>query len=281
MIKVCLTHDVDRIRKSYQYLTKPYNALKVGNFPLFFKRLYATVTLKNAYWGFDIIIEIENKYQVKSTFFFLNESIKLDYRHPKQWPLALGRYQITEPKVREIIRYLDRNGWEIGVHGSFRSYKNLELLRQEKKDLEDVLGHAVIGIRQHHLNMNRWTWSYQREAGFLYDSSWGSNEESGFVDDRVDVFFPLEKSVFCEMPMTIMDVTFVDRKNKWEKLEKILARLEKEGGYLVVNFHTSSFDEFDYPCYKETYIRLIEFLGSKNARFMTMEQAYKEIMERE
>ena len=64
---VCLTHDVDRIRKSYQYIT---HFIKTG-------KLYHIASLfskKNPYWKFNKIMEIEERYEVRSTFFFLNES---------------------------------------------------------------------------------------------------------------------------------------------------------------------------------------------------------------
>ncbi len=76
MIRVCLSHDIDRIDKSYQYVTKPLSALRSGKNRLFFKLFWNAMTIHRPYWGFDEIIRIEEKYGVKSTCFFLNESIK-------------------------------------------------------------------------------------------------------------------------------------------------------------------------------------------------------------
>lgn len=275
MIKVCLTHDVDRIRKTYHYLTKPYGALRTGNVSLFIKRAFSIFRFRNPYWGFDVIIGIEDKYQVKSTFFFLNESVKLDYFHLKKWSLALGRYKFSETRVQDVIRYLDRNGWEVGLHGSFYSYMDYDLLSKEKRELEEILGHPVIGIRQHHLNRNKYTWAYQKCAGFLYDSSYGSNDDWGFVCGH---FFPLKEKEFCEIPMIIMDSTFMKDENRWDEFSKVLDIMEEKNEYLVINFHTNEFDELDYPHHKESYIHLIELLQEKNAQFVTMREAYQEIL---
>ena len=45
-------------------------------------------------------------------------------------------------------------GREIGLHGSFKTYTDLEILRTEKKRLEKALGHPVFGGRQHFLRFS-------------------------------------------------------------------------------------------------------------------------------
>lgn len=278
MINVCLSHDIDRIYKSYQYLTKPLKALKEGNISLFIKRLFSPFYERNPYWGFDKIIEIESRYEVKSTFFILNESIKVNWFKPSTYILALGRYKIIDERLVDMIHYLSQNGWEIGVHGSYNSYKDLELLRKEKCELENMLGHSVIGIRQHYLNLEENTWQLQFEAGFLYDSSFGYNEDIGYKDNRTKPFFPLNNSDFCVIPMVIMDSPFVNSKDKWRRLDEICDQCESDNGYLVINFHTNTFNELDFPYVASDYESIIRKLKKKNARFMTLAQAYKDII---
>ena len=128
MIKVCLSHDIDRIDKSYQYITKPLRALKSGNFKLFFRHLISPFTHPHPYWGFDTIMEIEKSFGARSTMFFLNESIGPVLRKPKSWKLAFGRYDIHDKRIVNVIKKLEADGWEIGIHGSYNSYKDYELL---------------------------------------------------------------------------------------------------------------------------------------------------------
>lgn len=152
MIKVALTHDVDRTRKTYQYFTRPIrNLIKLD-----LKGLLNNIkffTLPNSYWGFDEIIEIETKYDVKSAFYFLNETLPFNLFNPSNWKLSLGRYNITDPEIVGIIKFVDNNGQEIGLHGSFSSYENKKLLAWEKDVLENIVGHKIIRIRQHYLNL--------------------------------------------------------------------------------------------------------------------------------
>lgn len=278
MINVCLSHDIDRIHKSYQYISKPLRSLRSGNVKQFVKRLFSFIYVRNPYWGFDKIIEIENKYKVKSTHFILNESIKVSWLKLNTYKLALGRYKITNQKLRDIILFLDNNGWEIGLHGSYNSYDSIELLKNEKKVLEEIVEHPVIGIRQHYLNLSDKTWELQSKAGFLYDSSFGFTEDIGYKDDKVTPFFPLQGSFFCEIPQVIMDFPFVNIEDKWMRFDEICEQCDKMNGYLVINFHNNNYDELDFPGVTKCYEEIIKRLKAKNACFKTMKQAYDEII---
>jgi hypothetical protein len=173
----CLTHDVDRIEKSFQYFTRfirfslSFQFIKGINEINNLANLFDQIE-KNPYWGFERLIEIEKKHNVKSTFFFLNESGKIEMSHPSTWKLYLGRYDVKKPEIIKIIRKLDLEGWEIGLHGSYKSYVNKNLLAKEKNDLEFILGKKIYGVRQHYLNLEiPNTWIFQEELGIKYDST--------------------------------------------------------------------------------------------------------------
>lgn len=280
MITVCLTHDVDRVRKTYQYFTKTLKALAKWKFAKAWYMLRQIGTKQSPYWGFEVVREIEKQHGVRSTFFFLEESARMQWLKPKSYKIALGRYHVNEPKVAMVMRELDANGWEIGLHGSYYSYNNLELLKREKAAVEKVLGHEIIGIRQHYLNLNEQTWCYQQEAGFKYDSTWGFTRAIGFKEDKVKPFLPIEGSDFCEIPLTIMDSCFADTKDRWERLEEIIAEVDKQNAILVINFHTNNYDEIEFPGYKSNYVRLIETLQDRGAKFLTMQDAYHLLVEK-
>ncbi len=273
MLKVALTHDIDRTKKTYQYFTHSLrSALKLNiNSSIYHLR---SVFLKDVYWNFDEIIKIENSYNIKSTFFLLNESIPFELFNYKNWSLSLGRYNILEKRIVEIIKWLDTNGWEIGVHGSYNSFKDIELLKKEKLVLECILGHQIIGIRQHHLNLNENTWENQYLAGFKYDSSFGFNERIGFKDNRFAPFNPLNNE-FSVIPQVIMDYPFMVSKNKWDLLDEIIELTEQKDAILVINWHNDKFNENEYPGFKTAYIKIIEKLKSKNAEFYKLGDYYK------
>lgn len=278
MIHVCLTHDIDRIDKSYQYLTKPLRALKSGNIRLFLKLIWSALTIRRPYWGFDEMMRIEKEHGVKSTCFFLNESLKPEWGKPSSWKLAFGRYSIYDKRIVGIIRKLDTSGWEIGVHGSFRSNTDEELLRQEKKILEGIVGHEVIGIRQHYLNFAENTFEIHDKCGFKYDSTWGLTKGIGFKDGKVKPFFPIEGSNYCEIPMIIMDSPFAETPDRWEQFERIVDEINRNDAYLVINYHNNYFSDSDFLGYDKDYVRMIENLKKRGAAFMTMGETYKQIL---
>ena len=72
---VCLTHDVDRVKKTYQYLTRFEHFLKkleiknaFNEIFCFLKFYFSKDPKKDPYWNFEIIMEIERKFGVRSTF---------------------------------------------------------------------------------------------------------------------------------------------------------------------------------------------------------------------
>jgi len=275
MIKVALTHDVDRTRKTYQYITHPLKYLSSMNIKGLSNQI-RTLKSSNTYWGFDKIIEIEKQLNLRSTFYFLNETIPFDLFTPSNWKLSLGRYNIKNPKITNIIKYLDKNGWEIGLHGSFNSFVNIDLLKKEKEDLEEIIGHDIVGIRQHYLNLVEETWTYQKRVGFKYDTSYGFCNRIGFRENKYNPFSPFD-DYFKVFPMVIMDTPFVFSKTKWNDLEQIVATSLEQNSILVINWHTNYFDENEFPNYKSDYIKILEILKKLNARFSLLKDFYSEL----
>jgi len=272
MIRVALSHDIDRTEKTYQFFTKPTRALFQGRFKAFILLLKTFFHFEN-YWTFDDIISIESNFNVKSTFFFLNESIKFSLKKPKSFVLAFGRYNILSPKITNLIKWLDKNGWEIGVHGSYNSFQNVNLLKHEKEVLEKIVGHEVIGVRQHYLNLIDKTWENQNLAGFKYDSSYGSTKLTGFLNNKTTPFNPL-KNTFTVFPLVIMDTCFMENENRWNDLDLYLDICEKENAILVVNFHNHVFNENEFPGFRDAYIKIIEICKKRNAVFNTISEYY-------
>ena len=129
---VWLTHDVDRVNKHLFHVLY-YFAKEKRKYHLLSK-----FEKKDPYWNFENIKDIESKYNIKSTFFFLNETKKFNIKNKAEWKLTLGRYDLHDSEIKDEIIDLNSSGWEIGLHGSYESYNSEELLRKEKEELEDV-----------------------------------------------------------------------------------------------------------------------------------------------
>ena len=272
-LKVAVTHDVDRTYKSYHYLSKLIRSLIRFDFKSMKTQFGTIFTRENTYWNFEDILKLEDNYNIKATYFFINESIDFKLLKPSNWVLSLGRYNIESKKVQAIINKVSFLGHEIGVHGSYNSYMDLNLLKKEKSILERICGKEIIGIRQHHLNRNDTTWQLQYKAGFKYDSSLGFNENIGYHESRIKPFAPLSNE-FKVFPLALMDFTFDNQPNKWMRLEEIIQQTIDNEGVLVLNWHTDTFNPKEFKNHKIDFIRIIEILRSKDAQFATLKEFY-------
>lgn len=276
MLKVALTHDVDRTKKSYQYYTYFAKSFLKGKLSEAFYHLKRPgANEPEPYWQFYNIAELENSYGLRSTFYMLDESIRFNPLKLSTFALAKGRYDLFEPKIQEAVRYLDKNGWEIGLHGSYLSYKDKQLLGKEKSRLESIIGHPVIGTRQHYLNMDSNTWKIQEELGFEYDSTWGFTKDIGIKEGHIKPFHP-NKSPFVIFPLTAMDICFMSIPNRWDRFFELLDKVEKENGIFVINWHHRVFNEKEYPGFRAAYCRIIEESLKRNARIGPLIDFYKE-----
>jgi len=276
MLKVALSHDVDRTRKTYQYITHFIKSIRTGDIPSALYHMTPQLK-KEPYWNIYEIAALEDSYGLRSTFFILDESIRYNPLKPETFVLAVGRYNMFEPKIKEAIRYLDANGWEIGLHGSFLSFNDKELLGKEKARLESILGHPVIGTRQHHLNMDETTWKIQEELGFKYDSTWGFNDNIGIKEGRIHPFYP-NQTKFTVFPLSVMDVCFMPIKEseRWDRFHRLLDEIEKNDAVMVINFHHRVYNEKEYPGYKAAYVRIIETSLKRNAQIGPMVKFFQD-----
>ncbi|WP_336023549.1 polysaccharide deacetylase family protein [Halobellus salinisoli] len=255
---LCLTHDVDRPYKTYQSI---YYAVSQGKL----SQLKSLLPGRNPYWSFDRIKAIESDLGVRSSFNFLDEQSLFTDRprrellSPESWMRYAGRYELTDPKIIDLIHDLDAGGWEIGLHGSYDSYRDRERLRAEKRGLESVLGREVSGIRQHHLNLSvPDTWRHHSAIGLDYDTSLGSSVEYGF-QHGYGIVRPFDDS-FVVFPLTAMEIALpIDRDPQaaWEVVESLLLEARENGAVMSVLWHPRFFCE-DTPAYGPLYERLIE-----------------------
>ena len=262
---VFLSHDVDRVKKTYQVLTNFFVERRAYH-------LFSIFEKQNPYWSFEKIMELEKELDVRSTFFFLKESKKLEVFKPSTYILSLGHYDFKNPDVTQIIKKLDAGGWEIGLHGSYESYKNEKLMKREKEELEKVLNKSIFGIRQHYLNLNiPRTWEIQQKIGFKYDASFGFRDKIGFRDDRIMPFKPFN-SEFLVIPLNVMDgVVFsvYDDKIRWKQISTLINFAEKKRGLISFLWHQRVFNDKEFPGWATMYEKIIKECQEKKAWFAT------------
>jgi peptidoglycan/xylan/chitin deacetylase (PgdA/CDA1 family) len=268
---VCLTHDVDEVKKTYQWLTRPARSILHGDFPglkrqflLFFNKLKGD----EPYWTFRDIAEIEQRFNARSTFFFLKESGKPTIHSPSTWNLYGRNHSFTDPCFLEAVKVVALNGSEIGIHGSFYSYIKPGLIETETRELKEASGEEIYGIRQHHLNLSTpLTWRYQAAAGLIYDSSLGYKNRLGFRWGTTFPFFPFDGSKplpIYELPLSIMDICLMGSKDPLDECFAIADEVELVHGVLTILWHPPVFNSLEFPGAKEIYSSLIERAQSRS-----------------
>ena len=255
---LCLTHDVDRPYKTFQSL---YYALTERD-PT---HLWGLVSADRPYWQFEELMALEESLGVRSSFYFLDEQRLFadrpmsEWFGPAGWKLYLGRYDVTSPEIAAVVRELDENGWEVGLHGSYESYTDVDRLRREKATVEGVLGDRVLGGRQHYLNLSiPETWRHHAEVGLKYDATPRSVPSRSL---EYNLYRPFDDE-FVVFPLTLMDVTIEptdgDLDSRWETCERALEHAFEHEHVATVCWHPRYFNEAEFPGYRELYVRLIE-----------------------
>lgn len=270
---VCLTHDVDRIKKwTVRRILSQFVSSGMSLFKLEIKQSVNKLTsaiksvLKDPYWTFEEILIAEEKYGFKSSFYFCaNGNHELD---PK--------YNVNSKKIMRLISDIYKKGCEVGLHGSFDSYNDYELLSKEKRVMEKSTGIEINGIRQHYLRFKYPnTWRLQEKIGFKYDTTLGYADKLGFRAGTAFPFYPfdLQKNRVInvlEIQLTIMDATFkwylkVTSKDAFIQIKKLLETVEKTRGVAVLLWHTNVFGNEDNPGWGEVYYKILEYLAGQNA----------------
>lgn len=266
---VCLTHDVDALYISKQVaVKKTLSSLKRYKFKKAldtFKVVFSRINKKwNPLWNFEEIIELEKKYNVKSTFYFLADS-----RNKFN-----SNYSIESLKAE--LNSISKNGWEIGLHGSYDAYDNLDQIRKEKEKLEQILGKEIISYRNHYLRFKTpGTWELFAKAGFKYDTTFGYADMVGFRNGTCHPFKPFNLNTnkeinILEIPLTIMDGTLFDYmklsiEGAWEITKLLIDRVEKYNGIITILWHNTSFDNIFRQGLKGFYEKILEYCYKKNA----------------
>jgi peptidoglycan/xylan/chitin deacetylase (PgdA/CDA1 family) len=261
---LCITHDIDRVDKKWWH--NVYYYYKTKN-KYHIKTIFKNKNLK-PYWNFDTIIGIEEKYNVRSTFFFLNETKRTNIFKPSTYKLTFGNYSIHDPRIIRLMQQLDSQGWEIAVHGSYDSYTNEELLRIEKQTLESIIKKPISGVRQHYLRLdNTSTWRYQESAGFLYDASFGYTDRIGFKDG-IDLPFVPKNQNLVVLPLTVMDGPLFSKyslEEAWNQCQELIDQASENHSLITILWHNNRFNEDEYPGQTKVFEMIISECRNRGA----------------
>ena len=270
---VCLTHDIDVIKQTITNCA--FESVKSTIRGDYKNSLQYTISgldkKQHPYRDFERIMEIEDKYGAKSSFYFL--ALKPEERD----------YNYDLEEISDEIRDISDNGWEVGLHGGHESYNNIKVTVQEKKILEDIIGKKVVGYRNHYLKFKiPDTWEMLSEAGFKYDTTFGYADCAGFRNGMCHPFKPFNLNTgkeidILEIPLVIMDRTFsrdymrLDFEGAWKLTKLLINRVEQYNGVITILWHNN----FMTGEYLKFYEKILKYCSDKNAWMTSGEEIFR------
>jgi len=231
---VFLSHDVDWRKQG------PSSEHILARKDRFDLKLFNKTPIEKMYYNFPEFIEIEEKFNAKSTFFFRtiyeNGSI-FDYENE--------------------IKLLNKGGWEIGLHLDPSSVDSIEKIRKEKNIIEEISHSKIRGNRVHFLKTNEQLQEKLNKLDFIYDSSIKKLKN----DYKEDMGYYIKNKII-EFPITVMDAyIFTYMKIKEEK---------------IISFFN---DVLNYARHSNSEFNIISLLWHDNVLKMKGGRLYPKILE--
>lgn len=243
-----LTHDIDEVRK-FSSIWKPIRS--AGGLWWKGNNWRSQGVLWQAYWAsvqgkeqdpfdtFDWMIR-EGKDWKKTIYFLVGGNTRYD-----------TPYDLNSQRMATILAMCLERGYEVGIHPSYATYEEEQLLRREKEQLAKLIGRSISHSRQHYLHFS-WpsTPEILERQGISHDSSMGFNECIGFRCGTGFAYqlysFREERAFdFLEEPLVVMDsALFAEANHQAAEVQTILADfLIKNSSltHITFNFHNSRF----------------------------------------
>ncbi|MEX0980798.1 MAG: polysaccharide deacetylase family protein [Bacteroidales bacterium] len=277
-----LSHDVDRIdtytlyelgyklKEVFGFVQSPFNRLKTIKLAIkFFLNWLNVINKKNPHWDFDYHLETENRFGVRSTFFFL----------PKGLLHQDAYYSFSEKRVKKLFKLIEKKQCEIGLHGTVRSAKQQHILNENLNEIGKYVK-DIKGIRQHRLLYDvNVTPVFYHKAGLLYDTTLGFAEHEGFRNSYCLPFRLYDHKNDCmlntwEIPLVVMDVSlFMYRKHDFasamDSIRIILDEVKRFNGIFSLLWHNGNFDDTLNPGIRKFYENLLKDISEMNSESLT------------
>lgn len=270
---VCLTHDIDVVYpEKLDSIIGTAKAFVKGNLTDAIKTPFCRINKKwNPYWNFREIMELEAKYNAKSSFYFLA-------LRPGEKDFNYGIEDLEAE-----LKFISSHGWEVGLHGGHKSYSSLEDIKEKKQRLEEILGKEIIGYRNHYLRFKvPDTWELLSKANFKYDTTFGYPDCAGFRNGMCHPFRPYNLNTgnqidIIELPLIVMDRTLLrdymrlDVKKAWELTKSLVNKVEQYNGVITILWHNNTSIEGEGLKYYEKFLK---YVSGKKAWLASGEEIY-------
>jgi len=259
------TIDIDN---AYAYLNKGFLRSFLSSVKLLFSFKWTEFAEKtkvhfgktqDPYDSYQFINKIHAKYNIKAIYFFLTAKYA---KHDKN-------ISADNQHFKRLVQSSSENA-EIGIHPSYESNKNINLVKYEKEKLENISGKSITKSRQHFL-MLKFPETYQNliELGIKEDYSMGYVSLPGFRAGTCTPFYffnleankseNLKITPFALMDVGLKDYNGMDAKEASQEIENIIENVKKVKGLFVCLWHNESLgNKKEWKDWKFTYEKMIK-----------------------
>ncbi len=275
--RVKVSHDVDSPSqyafKSWKTISRMMagHLLKRSDFKAFAMTPYVKLLTRSQlididpFNTFDWLMNVSERNNLQSAFYFISGRTNT---------VRDGDYELEHSVIRNLIRRIHERGHEIGLHPSYETFQNSELIKQEAMRLRSVCDEEGVaqnnwGGRMHYLRWEQPTtlraWA---EAGMDYDSTLGYADRPGFrcgTCYEYSAFDPIaQESLSLRIrPLVVMECTVIDSsylglgvtKSAEAKIKLLKHRCRVVGGCFGFLWHNSSLKNYAFKSMYENILR--------------------------
>ena len=210
------------------------------------------------YDSYDFLHELHSQYNLKPIYFFLVASIK-------------GKYDKNispENKDMQLLIKEHANKYDVGLHPSWKSNENTDLIATEKCTLETLVGSVVHRSRQHYIKLTL-PGTYQEliNSGIRDDYSMGYGSINGFRASVASSYYWYDLEADGSTDLRIHPFCFMDANAYYEEKLAVTQALEelnhyfnickKVNGTCITIFHNNLLGDGVFLEWKKMYSRFI------------------------
>ncbi len=294
---VCLTHDVDAVSdlnlwQNIRFIKKilktaPNRSIGESLRLILEHKLLALRGLlgqSDSLCKFENWLDMETKYGAHSTFFFAPDKVNQIHSSDCMYRYdQMINFRNKSVSVAELMRTMDQEGWEIGLHPSWNAHADLDELVYQKEQVENILSHPIKSVRQHFLKYDpQKTHQIQSLAGFKYDSTMGYNDNLSFRRGTSYPFncFDLNEGKLLpllQIPLIVQDGAILapgkglrlDPQKAVEYILHMASEVREVGGVLSLSWHPHTRHR---PAYFDVYSQVLALLARENPWFATVSE---------
>ena len=193
-------------------------------------------------------------------------------------------YALSGRFVRAFMAQLRTAGFDIGLHPSFHAHTHPGYLRAEREALRVAAGVRLSSVRTHYLRYEAPTTPrLLDEADFAIDSTLGFAEHEGFRRGTchpfqlydLDADRPLE---LWECPLILMESAVFNRRHLTGDAARaattaLLDQCRRFGGLAVALWHTTLWDELDFPGWGHHFLNTMDDARAMGGRLLSLRDA--------